>query len=189
MRRDWLIAGIVVASLPAAAQNTDLIPGPGAGLTTAKCVLCHDGAHVTRSKLTREEWDENLKTMLKRGMPPLTQDETRVILEYLSAYYGPNPPPAPSPDTLAAPQSADPIARLLDTHLCAACHKVDEKLVGPSFRDVASRYAGDGGAATRLAAKIRGGGSGAWGPAPMPGNSALSDAEIKTLVGWVLGQK
>jgi cytochrome c len=88
---------------------------------------------------------------------------------------------------------------------CMACHKVDAKLVGPAYNDVAKCYnfaegadrAGcpegtnklkDKDVAAELAAKVKAGGSGVWGPVPMPPNAAVSDADIKALVGWVLSQ-
>jgi cytochrome c len=72
---------------------------------------------------------------------------------------------------------------------CLACHAVDKKLVGPAFKDVAAKYAKDAGAAEKLAAKVRAGGSGVWGQVPMPPNPQVSPAEALTLVKWVLSQK
>ncbi len=72
---------------------------------------------------------------------------------------------------------------------CMACHAIDKKLVGPAYKDVAAKYKGDKGAADKLAAKVKAGGSGVWGAVPMPPNAAVSDADIKTLVNWVLSQK
>lgn len=69
---------------------------------------------------------------------------------------------------------------------CLACHAVDRKVVGPAFKDVAARYAGDSGAAARLAAKIRAGGSGAWGEVPMPGQPQMQDGDTRALVKWIL---
>lgn len=181
-------AAALAALLPALADNRQLIPGPGANLTNAKCSICHDNEHITRSKLTREEWEDNLRNMRQRGMPALSDEETRVIVTYLATYYGPNPAPAPSPDTLAA-GGGDPVQALLNANACLGCHEVEKKLVGPSFREIAAKYAGDGGAGARLAAKIRNGGKGAWGEIPMPGNSVLTDAELASLSGWVLQQK
>ena len=67
---------------------------------------------------------------------------------------------------------------------CMACHKVDAKVVGPSYKDVAAKYkAGD---ADKLAAKVKAGGSGVWGAVPMPPNAAVKDEDIKTLVKWIL---
>lgn len=68
---------------------------------------------------------------------------------------------------------------------CMACHAVDKKLVGPSYQDVAKKYkAAD---ADALAAKVKAGGKGVWGQIPMPPNAKVSDADVKTLVTWILG--
>ena len=72
---------------------------------------------------------------------------------------------------------------------CMACHAVDKKLVGPAYKDVAKKYAGDAKAADMLAAKIIKGGSGVWGPVPMPANAQVSEAESKKLAAWVLSLK
>lgn len=72
---------------------------------------------------------------------------------------------------------------------CMACHAVDKKLVGPSYKDVAAKYAGQKDAADKLAAKILKGGSGVWGPVPMPANAQVSPDEAKKLAAWVLTTK
>jgi len=72
---------------------------------------------------------------------------------------------------------------------CMACHAIDKKLVGPSYKDVAAKYAGQKDAADKLAAKVIKGGSGVWGPVPMPANVQVSPDEAKKLVAWILTQK
>jgi cytochrome c len=72
---------------------------------------------------------------------------------------------------------------------CMACHAIDKKLVGPSYKDVAAKYKDDKSAVDKLASKIRAGGTGVWGQVPMPANTQVSEAEAKTLAGWVLSQK
>ena len=72
---------------------------------------------------------------------------------------------------------------------CLACHAVDKKLVGPSYKDVAKKYAGDKTAEAKLVDKVKKGGSGVWGPVPMPPNAAVSDDDLHKLVKWVLSQK
>ena len=72
---------------------------------------------------------------------------------------------------------------------CMACHAVDKKLVGPSYKDVAAKYAGQKDAAEKLASKVLKGGSGVWGPVPMPANAQVSADEAKKLVAWVLATK
>ena len=69
---------------------------------------------------------------------------------------------------------------------CMACHAVDKKLVGPAYQEVAKKYAGQKDAAATLAKSIKAGGSGKWGPVPMPAQAALSDADATTLATWIL---
>ena len=72
---------------------------------------------------------------------------------------------------------------------CMACHSVDKKLVGPSFKEIAKKYTGQKDAETLLISKVMKGGSGVWGAIPMPANSQLKEADAKTLVTWVLALK
>ena len=72
---------------------------------------------------------------------------------------------------------------------CLTCHATDKKLVGPSYQEVAAKYKGDAGAEAKLVAKVKNGGSGVWGQIPMPPNASVPDADIKTLVKWVLATK
>ena len=69
---------------------------------------------------------------------------------------------------------------------CMACHAVDKKLVGPSYKDIATKYAGQADAVDKLAGKVLKGGSGAWGPVPMPANAQVNDADAKKLVAWIM---
>ena len=72
---------------------------------------------------------------------------------------------------------------------CLACHATDKKVVGPSYKDVAAKYAGQKDAADKLAEKIMKGSSGVWGQVPMPANPQVNAAEAKQLATWVLTQK
>ena len=88
---------------------------------------------------------------------------------------------------VAAPAFAD--QALATSKNCMACHAVDKKLVGPAFKEVAAKYAGKAGAADTLAGKIIKGGSGVWGPVPMPANAQVNEADAKKLAAWVLTLK
>ena len=83
--------------------------------------------------------------------------------------------------------AADPAAAAQKAG-CLACHSVDKKLVGPAFKDVAAKYKGQGDAVAKLSDKVRKGGSGVWGPIPMPPNPVdkISDADLKDVIGWIL---
>lgn len=85
----------------------------------------------------------------------------------------------------AAPAMAD-TAALAQMKGCMGCHQIETKVVGPAFKEVAAKYKGDAGAVDALATKVRAGGSGVWGPIPMPPNAHVSDDEAKQLVEWVL---
>lgn len=88
-------------------------------------------------------------------------------------------PAAPSP------KAETPAAiGLLGKNGCIACHAQDSKLVGPSLRDIAKKYAGQADAVAYLTGKVRAGGSGVWGAIPMPAQP-LSEAEAKSIAQWL----
>ncbi len=72
---------------------------------------------------------------------------------------------------------------------CMACHSVTNKVLGPAFKDVGAKYAGQKGAEDKLVQKVLKGGSGVWGTVPMPANAQLNEADARTLVKWVLSLK
>lgn len=72
---------------------------------------------------------------------------------------------------------------------CTACHSVDKKIVGPAFKEVAAKYAGQAEASSMLASKIMKGGSGTWGPVPMPANPQVKEDEARQLADWILSLK
>jgi cytochrome c len=88
-----------------------------------------------------------------------------------------------------ASTSAFAQADLAKAKNCMACHAIGTKLVGPAYKDVAAKYAGQKGAEDKLVQKVMKGGSGVWGPVPMPANPQVSEAEARSLVKWVLSQK
>lgn len=72
---------------------------------------------------------------------------------------------------------------------CLACHATDKKLVGPAWTEVGKKYAGDPAAAEQLVLKVKKGTKGTWGAVPMPPNATVKDADIKTLVEFILTLK
>ena len=89
--------------------------------------------------------------------------------------------------TVSAPALAD--EAMAKAKKCMACHATDKKLVGPSYKEIAAKYAGQADAAAMLADKVKKGGVGAWGKVPMPPNPQVNDADAKALVDWVLSLK
>ena len=99
--------------------------------------------------------------------------------------------PAAAAPATAAPAAAAPAAdgdqlALATQSGCMACHQVEMKVVGPAYKDVAAKYKGDAAALDMLVAKVKAGGSGTWGPVPMPPNVNVTDENIRAIVTWVL---
>ena len=88
---------------------------------------------------------------------------------------------------LSAPAFANP--ELAQKKNCMACHAVSQKVIGPAYKDVAAKYAGQADAVAKLSQKVMKGGSGVWGAVPMPANPQVSEAEAKQLVQWILTTK
>lgn len=87
----------------------------------------------------------------------------------------------------AAPARAD--LAMAKKYNCLACHAVDHKVIGPAYKDVAKKYAGQKDAEAKLVHKVEKGGAGVWGNIPMPPNSGVPDADVKSLVKWILSLK
>lgn len=86
---------------------------------------------------------------------------------------------------LDAKEDADAV-KLATANACMACHAVDKKILGPSFVDIAKKYKGQDDAMQKLAGKVRDGGSGVWGAVPMPPHPNISDADLKSMLRWIL---
>ena len=79
-------------------------------------------------------------------------------------------------------------AALLKKGNCMGCHKMEGKLVGPGFAEIASKYKGDAGAAAKLETKVAKGGAGVWGTMPMPAMGNVKPEDIKAMVAFILAQ-
>ena len=188
----FLLAGLAV--VPLFAQEDPprtLTPGKGSDLTMARCATCHDARHITRARLSRGQWEDNVQNMKERGAP-MAPHEIPIIIEYLATYYNsqtPSPPSDPAAASFGLEAGDDPVQQLLNAHACMACHTLDKRVVGPSFKEVAAKFAGDAAAAPALAKKIREGGAGNWGNVPMPPHPQVPDADLNQMVAWILRQK
>jgi len=101
--------------------------------------------------------------------------------------------PAPAPPAVAAAPAAAAAGgdseALLQKYGCLACHATDKKIVGPPYREVAAKYAGDKDAPSKLAQKVKAGGAGNWGQVPMPPNPQVPDNDLQAMIKFVLAQK
>jgi cytochrome c5 len=149
------------------------------------------------------------------GNPTLSDWEVTAAVVYMANQSGatfkePAKPAAPAPATVAAPVAAAApaapaqvasaaappaaapaadVSALLQKNGCLACHALDKKVLGPSYREVAAKYASDKNAAAMLEKKVKAGGVGVWGQVPMPPNAAVSDADLQAMVNYILAQK
>ena len=139
--------------------------------------------------------------MEKIAAAPKTMAQTAAVVKPAQEPHAPAAPaakaepapaaaaPKPEAKVDAALSSADGL-KLAQQSGCLVCHAIDKKVVGPAWKDVAAKYRGDAGAEARLITKVAKGGGGAWGAVAMPPNSPrVSDADIKTLVRFVLSLK
>lgn len=90
---------------------------------------------------------------------------------------------------LSGAASADDGMALAQKNACMSCHGVDKKIVGPAYKEVAKKYAGDKTAKDRLVAKVKAGGKGVWGQIPMPPNPGVKPEDAEKIVEWVLSLK
>jgi len=89
-----------------------------------------------------------------------------------------------------AGHAAEPAGEaLFEKNDCKTCHTVDHKLVGPSYEDVAKKFAGQADAEQTLIDAVKKGHVGTWGQVPMPPHPSMPDSEIKTIVDWILSLK
>jgi cytochrome c len=96
---------------------------------------------------------------------------------------------AASAALLALSGAASADQALAQKNACMSCHGVDKKIVGPAFKEVAKKYAGDKDAQAKLVAKVKTGGKGVWGNIPMPPNPNLKQEDAEKIVAWVLTLK
>jgi sulfite dehydrogenase len=171
---------------------------PGYQLVQRNCMTCHSAQYVGTQPPTspRAYWDATVKKMKKPFGAQFPDEDVPAIVDYLSKTYGAERTAAASGmqktmDKQMAPAassgSADAQA-LMATNNCMACHAIDKTVVGPAFKEVASRYQGKGDALNQVARNIRAGGAGKWGPVPMPPYDQLSEKDAQTLARYVLAQ-
>ncbi len=91
--------------------------------------------------------------------------------------------------TFSGVAAAQDAAKLAQEKACLACHAMDKKVVGPSYKEVAAKDKSDKNAEANLAKKIRAGGVGVWGQVPMPPNTTVSEKEAVVLSKWIMSQK
>ncbi len=188
---------------------------PGYQKVLQNCTACHAAQYMqTQPASSLKWWQGEVRKMKATYGANIPDADMDVMADYLFSVYGSGhgsdkanavqasvsaagstaaagaagasanaaaPTQASSSDAAAIDAEA-----LIKANNCLACHAIDHKVVGPAYQDVAKKYAGKADAVTELADHIQHGGSGRWGPVPMPPFANLSDAQAKALAGWVL---
>ena len=168
---------------------------PGYQLVQRNCMTCHAAQYVSSQPPAspRAYWEATVKKMKKPFGAQFDDADIPAMADYLVKTYGAErgaaaPAAVTKPAAAAVPAaSGKDVKTLLAANGCMACHALDQKVVGPGFAEVAARYKGKDGAAA-VAANIRNGGAGKWGPVPMPPFSQLSEADAATLAKYVLNR-
>jgi len=170
-----------------------------AGYTLAqqKCGICHSANYISYQPpgMTLVQWTDEMRKMQHSYGAPISDEEIQLIGAYLAVEYG--SAQATDPDIVAlsaankskkAEASTPDVQSLLAANACLGCHAIDQKIVGPSFQDVAAKYTGTPNAKATLARSISKGGAGKWGAMAMPPMGNLTDAQALSLAEFVLKQ-
>ncbi|MES2281852.1 MAG: c-type cytochrome [Pseudomonadota bacterium] len=171
---------------------------PGYQVAMQKCAICHSADYISQQPpgMSQAQWTAEVRKMEHAYAAPLSDVEVNQIGEYLAVTYGIAKAPAPAVVATVAPAAA-PVAAvggatdvqaLLTANACLGCHAINQKIVGPSYHEVAMKYKGDAQAQGKLEASIRAGGAGKWGQVPMPAFAGLKPQEVKALAAFVLKQ-
>ena len=203
--------------LPAETATLRLSQLPGAAIAAQKCSICHSTDYVNFQPpgMTQAQWTAEMAKMQHAYGAPISDDEVKQIGAYLAVAYGsakatdasivavssvvapmaampasPVAAPAEKPVSAAVAKAglASNVQVLLSNNACLSCHAIAQKIVGPSYRDVAAKYKGDAQALFMLEVSIKKGSVGKWGQVPMPPFARLSDVQVKALAEFVLQQ-
>jgi len=180
---------------PAAVEPSAVLPSAAqaAANEAAASVPAQKIEPVSAEKIAQPPAREKIAAATKEKAPPAVAEKPAPAQEGTTPAVKAEPASVAvetKPETKSGPAVAEADAlQLAKKNNCFACHAIDKKSVGPSFKDVAAKYRGDAGAEARLADKIAKGGSGVWGVMAMPANPKISEADRKILAGYVLSLK
>ena len=199
--------GAAAADITLPADSSKLRPSslPGYALAQQKCGICHSADYISHQPpdIGQADWTAEMGKMQHSYGAPLNRDEIALIGAYLAVAYGSAKASDTSVASLTATWEAAQTARdsksaggsgaidvqaLLTANACLSCHALQKAVVGPAFSAVAAKYKADAAAPALVAASIRQGGVGKWGPVAMPPMAHLGDEQIKALAAFVLKQ-
>ena len=170
---------------------------PGYIIAQQKCSICHSADYINLQPpgMNLKQWTAEVTKMQHAYGAPITDNDIKVIGEYLATTYGSEKLAAVNkavitslPTTTAAANDVINVKTLLANNACLSCHAITQKIVGPAYHDVAERYRKNPKALETVMANIKAGGANKWSAVPMPPFPALTDAELKALAQFVLSQ-
>lgn len=165
---------------------------PGYLIAQQKCSICHSADYINLQPpgMNLKQWTAEVTKMQHAYGAPITDDDIKVIGEYLATTYGNEKLAAMTiPAVITTPaSSAIDVKTLLANNACLGCHAMTQKIVGPAYHDVADRYRKNPKALETVMANIKAGGANKWSAMLMPPFPALTDAELKVLAQFVLSQ-
>ena len=189
----WLMAVVLLGGCdsqpPAPPAGTGKPPGSGQVVRPDTRIATAQSATSETRSVSTGQGEEGGKpdegTLVLPSDPPAS--DTPVSS---SAAPDTGPPRTQAQAQASAPQAIDDATalRVLKSNHCASCHQPERKVVGPAFRDIGRRHAGQPDAGRQLAASILGGSSRNWGPVPMPPQPHVNDRDLKIIVDWILQQ-
>lgn len=169
---------------------------PGYIIAQQKCSICHSADYINLQPpgMNLKQWTAEVGKMQHAYGAPVTDEDIKVIGEYLATTYGSEKLAAVTLPVITPLQSSTAsndvvnVKTLLANNACLGCHAIMQKIVGPAYHDVVERYRKNPKALETLMANIKAGGSNKWSAVPMPPFPALTDAELKALAQFVLSQ-
>ncbi|MBM5458163.1 c-type cytochrome [Pseudomonas sp. P66] len=168
---------------------------PGYPLAQQKCSTCHSADYINFQPpgMTLAQWTAEASKMQHVYGAPISDQDVSIIGAYLAVTYGSAQASDAEVQAASSPKVQAPVANvdataLLQNNACLSCHALDHKVVGPAYHQVATKYANDPQAMTKVAASIQQGGSGKWGQTPMPPYAQLSAENLQTLAAFILAQ-
>ncbi len=169
---------------------------PGYAIAQQKCSICHSADYINLQPpgMNLMQWTKEVTKMQHAYGAPITDNDIKLVSEYLATTYGSEkltiPSSAAKPKVVVAEKidGATDLKNLLANNACLSCHAIKQKIVGPAYHDVAKRYRNNPKALETVMANIKAGGANKWGTTAMPPFPALTDAELKVLAQFVLSK-
>lgn len=165
----------------------------GAELANGQCLTCHSVEYVImQPPMQRAFWKAEVQKMQQKYGAQIPDAQVEPVIDYLTRNYGMTtngPATAALQSTATSHATSSDAQQIATKYGCLGCHNPQMKIVGPAYRDIATKYKSDPAAFAKIDEQIHKGGSGKWGPIIMPPFPQVTASETKILADWILGLK